>query len=77
MSIVYSATNLGEIEKYIGEFCAKVDRKEMTEKLLNIFDEPYTFVSMIGKQIANNLGLKRRERLYYKFSYPLIDHTEI
>lgn len=72
--VVYSATNLMEIQKYLEEFSLKRDRKVIEEILSHVFDIPYTFVTMVGKLTANRLGLKRQERLLYKLDYPLIQH---
>lgn len=72
ISIVYSATNLQEVEKYLDEFCTNDLKKEVRKKLSKVFDIPYTFVCMLGKQIANRMKLKRSERLYYMFDKPLM-----
>lgn len=72
--IIYSATNLQELAKVMEEFVLKSERKQVTEVIARIFDEPYVFITMVGKLIANRNKLSRRERLLFKFDYPLLDY---
>jgi hypothetical protein len=72
MTILFSCTNLAEMSKFVEEFMPKKVRKDMEQAMLEVFNEPYVFITIVGKQTANRLKLKRNERIMYKFEHSLI-----